>query len=135
MKHLPIYRMGRIIGHAKLDDADYEWAQKYRWYIQTRGSGGKPQVTRYDHSSGSTQNVFLAREIMGIHQPWREVYPLDGDPYNLQGANLAVAGRKRRVQHQSVRRRMGQKHSVIPQLGISPIVKMASAIEGYFSER
>src|SRR3954447_25711586 len=125
MRHLPIYRMGRIIGHAKLDDADYEWAKNYRWYIQTRGSGGKPQVTRYDHSTGTTQNVFLSREIMGIDSSSvKEVYPLDGDPYNLQGDNLAVAGRKRRVQHRATRRKMGGSPTV-PQLGISPIVKMA----------
>lgn len=129
MKYLPIVRRGRVVRHARVDDDVYEWAKEHRWYMQTRGKGGKPQVTRYDRSGGKTRNVFLSRLIVGVDSgSVKQTYPLDGDPFNLQRENLAVAGERRRIQHRATARKLGAQDNYIPQLGITPIVKMAGAI-------
>jgi hypothetical protein len=99
------------------------------WHLQTRGKGGKPQVTRYVREHGRTKNVFLAREIMGIDSSSpKQVYPLDGDPFNMQRDNLGVAAERRRIQHRATVRKLGGTRR-IPQMGIAPIVNMAGFIE------
>lgn len=128
MKHLPIHRAGHIINWAKVDDDTFAQQSSHTWYLQTRGSGGKPQITRYQHINGKTTNIFLAREIMGIDSKSpKQVYPLDGDPFNMRRDNLGVAGVRRRIQHQSIVRRLGGPKR-ISQMGVGPIVKISQMI-------
>jgi hypothetical protein len=129
MRHLPIIRAGHIINHCKVDDDTFAKESVHTWHLQTRGKGGKPQVTRYVREHGRTKNVFLAREIMGIDSSSpKQVYPLDGDPFNMQRDNLGVAAERRRIQHRATVRKLGGTRR-IPQMGIAPIVNMAGFIE------
>jgi hypothetical protein len=135
VKWLPIKRHGLTINHAKVDDDVYEEQSGHTWHLQTRSTGGQVQVTRYVRENGRTKNVFLAREIMGVDSKSpKQVYPIDGDPFNLQRDNLSVAGERRRIQHQSTARQLGGTRPV-PSSGISPIVKMAGAIGVWIDER
>lgn len=135
MQHLPIVRRGRVINYARVDDDTYYTQAGYTWYLQTRGKGGKAQITRYTRDNGKTKNVFLAREVMGIDSSSpKQVYPLDGDPFNMQRDNLGVAAERRRIQHRATVRKLGGTQQ-IPQMGIHPILKMAAAIEGMLDGR
>lgn len=126
MRYLPILRKGRTICYAVVDSDTWEWASEYRWYLQLRGTGGMVSVTRYISDHGVTKNVFLAREIMGVRSSLQEVYPVDGDPFNLRRENLAVGTRSQRQQHQETLRRMGRYTK--PRLGIVPVMKAAVQI-------
>lgn len=135
MKHLPIHRAGHIINWAKVDDDTFEKESVHKWYLQTRGTGGKAQITRYQKINGKTTNIFLARVIMGIDSSSpKQVYPIDGDTFNMQRDNLGVAAVRRRIQHRATVRKLGGSPKV-PQLGIAPIVAMAGRIGVWIDER
>ena len=127
---LPVYRYGRVIAYCDVDADNFEWAKEFRWLIQTRSVGGQVQVCRYTRVDGKTRNIFLAREIMQETNPAKNVYPLNGNPYDLRRENLGVAGHKRSTQHQQVTRTVAGSPIGETRVGsIGPIVRMAMMLE------
>lgn len=98
MKDILLTKGKRIL----LDDEDYEWANKYKWYTKKNRSGyyGNWYIVRYYYSKTKRTTIRMHREIMGLcKEDISQVDHKDHNGFNNQKANLRICTNKENQQN------------------------------------
>ena len=91
-----------------VDDEDYEWLNKWKWYVKKRKDGKVKAVVRASfYSDGVERGVYLHRLIMGL-QLWdgQSIDHVNGNPLDNRRCNLRVC-----TQAQNSRNRSKHKNN------------------------
>jgi 5-methylcytosine-specific restriction endonuclease McrBC regulatory subunit McrC len=78
-------------GEVKVDDADFAWLNKYKWYAKSSAYNVYACRNHYDHGQKGT--IRMHREITQCPDNM-EIDHVDGDPLNNQRANLQIVSKK-----------------------------------------
>lgn len=66
MKKIPLYRHGKVVKYAKVDDCDYEWLMKSKWYLQIGGRNITQYARRGIRRNGVYSGHQMHRLILGL---------------------------------------------------------------------
>jgi hypothetical protein len=100
-------RKGDVVGHALVDDADYDWLNQWRWCLGNRRTHGA-YVVRSEQAggrNGKKVTVRMHRLILGLAPG----DPREGDHINLnkldnRRSNLRIATRAENARNQPLRK-------------------------------
>lgn len=75
--------------YALVDDADYEWLNQWKWFVERSNHASRDQHIRMDGRKEIKRRVKMHRLIMDFPENM-EVDHIDGNPLNNQRNNLRV---------------------------------------------
>ena len=89
---------------AKVDDADFEWLSKYKWYAKnTRNKdedSGSYYAARFQRTGGNPTTIYMHREITNCPDG-KEVDHKNRDRLDNQRGNLRVCTRKENLENRT----------------------------------
>jgi hypothetical protein len=87
---------------AIVDDEDYKWLSKHKWYAVKRGNMFYA-VRKSSRVDGGQKNILMHREIMGLKPGDPDVDHRDGDGLNNQRMNLRKASKSQNAMNMKTR--------------------------------
>ena len=79
---------------AKVDDADYEWLSKYKWYAKKSNPDAPYRAACFQRVFGQPMTIYMAREIMKCPNGMEVDHNPDRDTLNNQRENLRICTKK-----------------------------------------
>jgi hypothetical protein len=76
---------------AKVDDADFEWLNQWKWYAAKTHNGRQWMACRDFKNKTGSKHISMHRLILGLIDPRIEGEHKDGDSLNNQRCNLRPA--------------------------------------------
>lgn len=83
---------------AKVDDLDYEWLSKHKWYAQRNASDGLFYAARGKRVNGRVIKIYMHRQITDC-PPGKEVDHGNRDSLDNRRENIKVCTRKENLQN------------------------------------
>jgi hypothetical protein len=78
----------------KVDDADYDWLSKHKWYA--KASAYNVYACRSSYNNGRRETICMAREIMQCPKG-KEVDHINGDTLDNRRENLEIVTKSENI--------------------------------------
>ena len=98
-RRIPLRRRdGTIVAYALVDAADYEWLNRWRWCLDSKG-----YAARGERRAGKQRHIRMHRQILGLeHGDSRQGDHINLDRLDYRRENLRIAPRGAKDNQQNV---------------------------------
>lgn len=95
-----------------VDDQDYEWLNKWKWYAAYNKIYNNFYVYRYDYVNKKQKNVCMHRVILGITDSKIFIDHIDHNTLNNQRSNLRECSQSKNLMNSKKPRRVKETSSI-----------------------